>query len=268
MGRHLVYTLALDLGGTTAHRNMAKLLVSSLLRTHFDGDIVVFHNSPHPLFMVPRAGVREVALHPLDAPSVHWGFVEIAQSCKHAVIEHLHPEGYDKVMFIDCDCVATRSINHLLDGNWDLAFFAETTAMIQNGAYGAYLTDQEFAEIERDGINSGTWAVAGSRCLELLHRWRAVDAMPPRVTPCLREQSAFNRVVLDWDGEVVEWPRREIALPFCDGNLQRYWDWEPAAIIHAAGAGTVNHKLPFLFSVFCMKFLYDPQLTLFNILEM
>ncbi len=67
---------------------------------------------------------------------------------------------------------------------------------------------------------------------------------------------------------MIEWPRHEIALPFCWGNLQRYVEWEPAAIIHAAGAGTVNHKLPFLFGVYCMKFLYDPQLTLFNIMEM
>ncbi len=268
MGRHLVYTLALDMGGATAHRNMAKLLVSSLLRTRFDGDIVVFHNSPNPLFMVPRSGVREVALHPLQEPEEHWGFVEIAQSCKHAVIEHLHPEGYDKVMFIDCDCVVTRSINHLLEGPWDLAFFAETSAPIQDGAYGAYLTPEERAELRRDGINSGTWAVTAPRFLELLQRWRTVDASPPGMIPCLREQSAFNRVVLDWEGTVIEWPRHEIALPFCHGNLQIYWQWEPAAIIHAAGAGSVHHKLPFLFSMFCMKFLYDSQLTLFNILEM
>ena len=81
MGRHLVYTLALDMGGATAHRNMAKLLVSSLLRTRFDGDIVVFHNSPHPLFMVPRKGVREVALQsrrkylktPVSVRETEWG---------------------------------------------------------------------------------------------------------------------------------------------------------------------------------------------------
>ena len=66
MARNLIYTLALDYVETTAHRNLAKLLVSSLLRTRFSGDILVFHTSPAPLFMVAREGVREVVL---DVPA-------------------------------------------------------------------------------------------------------------------------------------------------------------------------------------------------------
>lgn len=39
--RNLVYTVAIDRPGQTGHRNMAKMLVSSLLRTRFSGDIMV-----------------------------------------------------------------------------------------------------------------------------------------------------------------------------------------------------------------------------------
>lgn len=58
-GRYLAFTVALDPPGSPGHRMMSKLLASSLLRTHFDGDVVVFRNSPEPLFRVPRQGLEE-----------------------------------------------------------------------------------------------------------------------------------------------------------------------------------------------------------------
>ena len=87
--RNLVYTLALDPAGATGHRNLAKMLVSSLLRTRFSGDILVFHNSPAPLFMVAREGVREVRMKVPAKAGKNGGFVTYAQSCKHAVAEHI-----------------------------------------------------------------------------------------------------------------------------------------------------------------------------------
>ncbi|MGI8605403.1 MAG: hypothetical protein ACR2OZ_20710 [Verrucomicrobiales bacterium] len=51
-GRHLAYTVAFDAPGSPGHRMMAKMLASTLLRTYFDGDVIVFRNSPDPLFRV------------------------------------------------------------------------------------------------------------------------------------------------------------------------------------------------------------------------
>ena len=66
---------------------MAKFLVLSLLRTRFDGDIVVFKNSLEPLFMVPRAGVREVFIE-TQAPNDE-KFWDYAQSWKFRVRHQL-----------------------------------------------------------------------------------------------------------------------------------------------------------------------------------
>jgi hypothetical protein len=265
MGRHLVYTVALDAGGTTGHRNLAKMLVSSLLRTRFSGDILVFHNSPHPLFMVARKGVREVRL--TDVAPVD-DFRAFSQSRKHAVAGQIDPAGYDKVMFIDCDSLVLRNPDHLLAGDWNLAFYAEMRTRIQDYPYGGYLSPKEEQSLTREGINSGTWAVAAPHLGEFLERWRNVEAIAPARHSFLREQSAFNRVVLDWKGPVFEWPRREIAMPLCWPNLVRYDDYSRATIVHAAGGGHLDHKLRFLFSAFAGRFLFDPQLALFNILEM
>jgi hypothetical protein len=66
---HLVYTIAFDPPGKVGTRVMAKMLAASLMRTHFAGDIVIFRNSPTPMFLVERKGLEEVFaqhLHGLD----------------------------------------------------------------------------------------------------------------------------------------------------------------------------------------------------------
>ena len=122
--RHLAYTLALDHPpGATGHRTMAKFLVLSLLRTRFSGDIVVFKNTREPLFMIPRAGVREVFIETEPPPGED--FWDYAQSWKFRVRHRLDVAGYEKVLFLDADCLALRSVDPLLSGDWDLAVYPE-----------------------------------------------------------------------------------------------------------------------------------------------
>ncbi len=271
MSRHLVYTLALDPDGAMEHRNMAKLLVSSILRSGFTGDVVVFHNSPHPLFMVRRANVREVRIEAVGAPGDDHSFQYYAQSFKHSLAQHIHPEGYDKIAFIDCDAVVIKPLDPLLKGDWDLAVLPEAWTQIQSGYFGCYLTAQERENLRMEGINSGTWAVRASRWCELMKTWRAIEAEPApfREGNCLFEQSAFNRLVLDWScgGRVVKWPMHEVALPFCPGGLSFFGQYMNSTIVHVAGAG-LPVKMQFLFSVFAAAYLHDQRYTLLNILEM
>ncbi|MEZ5301895.1 MAG: hypothetical protein R3F11_14795 [Verrucomicrobiales bacterium] len=56
-----IYTIAFDAPGyALAQRAMAKLLASSLLRTFFDGEILIFRNSPAPIFAIERERVDEI----------------------------------------------------------------------------------------------------------------------------------------------------------------------------------------------------------------
>jgi hypothetical protein len=267
MGRNLVYTLALDRAGETGHRNLAKLLVSSLLRTRFSGDILVFHNSSSPLFMLAREGVREVRID-LPENGCARAFGGLAQSSKHAVAAQIAAARYDRVMFIDCDAVVLRNIDTLLASSGELAVVAEPDSDITTYPYGGYLSAAERASFVREGFNSGTWAVSGARFGEFVTRWRETETQTPPGGECLREQSAFNRVVLDWDDTMMIWPHHLIALPFCNRHAAAYHTYSDATIVHAAGGRSVDHKLRFLFGVFAGAFLFDPQLVLFNILEM
>jgi hypothetical protein len=268
MARNLVYTVALDPVGTTGHKNLAKMLVSSLLRTRFSGDVLVFHNSPGPLFMVPRESVKEIRVETPTAESKNGAFAAFAQSAKHAVASMIDHSAYEKIMFIDCDAVALRNIDHLFRGEWDIAVFAEPGRSIQEECYGVYLTSKELRSLKREGLNSGTWAVSGSKYEKLISHWRRVEATAPRKGGWFREQSAFNRVVLDWDGTVRQWPKSAVALPLCNNRYAPYRSYMRSTILHAAAGDGVNYKLQFLFSAFAGSFLFDPQLALLNILEM
>ena len=262
--RHLVYTIALDCPGERGQRNLAKLLVSSLLRTGFGGEIVVFHTTPDPLFLVARAGVREVRLKlPRNAPRGP-AFVAFAQSWKHEIGEHIDASAYGKIMFLDCDSLVLRNVDHLLEGEWDFAVLRDVGSRIQDFCWGGYLTAAERDTLNCAGFNSGSFAVRSERFHELLDWWRDVERA--RVRGFLREQSAFNRVVLDWDGALWEWDPREIVLPFAPSA--HYRDCAAAAIVHAAGGGSPEERAQFLFGMFASVFLFDSQLMLFNVLEM
>ena len=268
MPRNLVYTVALDYADTTGHRNLAKMLVSSLLRTRFSGDIVVFHNSPAPLFQIAREGVREIVL---DVPASALSGDDLAgyaRSAKHAAATHIDAAAYGKILFIDCDAIVLRNIDRLLTGDWDFACFAEPGTRIQEDAYSGYLTRPEHRKLVHEGVNSGTWAVSGARFQEFIRRWRKVESGKPARFDGFREQSAFNRVVLDWDGRLHTWPHRTIALPLCNPALASYRGCMEADIVHAAGGDGVDYKLRFLFGVFAAVFIFDSQLTLFNVMEM
>src|SRR5688572_25551815 len=152
MPRHLFYTLALDHPpGAVGHRDMAKLLVLSLLRTRCSGDIVVFKNSPDPLFMVPRAGVREV-LVATDGPEDPLEFWDYAQGWKFRVAEQLDVRGYDKVLFLDADCLALRSLDPLLEGDWDIGYYSEPGSQAASRWFGCFISDEEGGRLDWEGV--------------------------------------------------------------------------------------------------------------------
>jgi hypothetical protein len=167
-------------------------------------------------------------------------------------------------MFVDCDSLALRNLDDLLEGDWELAVLRDAGSRIQDYCWGGYLTVEERQTLGCAGFNSGTFAVRADRFQELLETWRTVEQQP--VADFLREQSAFNRVVLDWHGGTREWHPRQIALPFVTGA--HYRDYSAAAIVHAAGGGLPEERSRFLFGLFASAFLFDSQLVLFNVLEM
>ena len=272
-GRHLAFTVALDPPGSPGHRSMARMLVSSLVRTHFDGDVVIFHNWEEPIFRVLRHGVHEIRV---KAPEIH-GLpgAEEAWCWKYRVRAWLEAAAYDKVLFLDADCLALRNLDHLLEGEWDIAFQPETGLSITLPQFSCFLTDEERRTLKRNGVNSGTLAVRGSQFSEIMEEWERIDSGEPKQPRHCSDQGSWNRLLLDHTTRtsLTTSPRWK-AVPFQRGEVQfpmylhpQFNLYKDAALVHCLG-GDTRVKLQFMFGLYMSTFFWDEASTISSLLDM
>ena len=245
------------------HWTMAKMLVLSLLRTRFDGDIVVFKTCPEPLFLVPRAGVREVLIDAGDPGSLH--FWDHAQAWKFLVHEQLEVNGYDKVIFLDADFLALRDIGPLFEGDWDLRVYAEPGSWVGMGLFNCFISEKEAKATTAPGINGGLLAVRAAIYHEVMQTWERIHFGPsPRPKHCT-DQGALTRLILDTTLRTHLFTRTEVGMPLA--HDPRAQDYLRCALIHAAGASNFDDKLRFVFGLYLSTFFYDRQAMLVQILD-
>ena len=259
--RLLVYTIAFDSEESNRHVTMAKMLVSSLLRTYFSGSILVIKNTEAPLFLVPRAGVDEVYVETsnIDRKKLHLA----AWTWKYRAGEIIDHQDFDRILFVDCDCLALRNIDHLFDGETDITYQPEPLP-VTHPEFNAYLTNAEMKTLTRRGINSGTWAVSAHCYHEIMEAWQTIHESSPARPQRWLEQAAWNRVVLDtgftskpFEPDCVRFPLNH------DLDFRAY---HGASIIHAQG-GRRTEKSRLLLAMYFQNFYYDEGSTMFHILE-
>ena len=268
--KNLIYTMAFDSPQSEGYRFLGKMLVSSLLRTFFHGDIVVFRNSPAPLFMVERKGLEEVYL---ETPQMEGQEgAEEAWCWKYRVAELIeNPEQYDKILFLDCDSLALRNIDHLLEGDWDIRYQPERRKPMNGRSFQAFLTEEEMAlAAKRDGANSGTIAVRGSKFHEVMEHWRDIDESEMVRDSGFRDQASWNALLLRCAQEPATWG----AEPFPVGEVQfpgyldpHYSSYTKAALTHNIMPDTLE-KIEFTFGLYMRTFFCDPTGLFFSMLEM
>lgn len=263
--RHLAYTLALDdPPGAVGHRTMAKFLTLSLLRTRFAGDIVIFRNSPAPLFMVPRAGVREVFIKTgRPGKKTFWDY---AQAWKFRVREHLDVRGYDKVLFLDADCLALRNINAMLAGDWDLAYYPEPQSHAGMHWFNCFISKAEAARLDCAGVNGGILAVRADLYHGVMEAWERIHFGPAPRKKFFADQAALTRLVIDTELRKRPLLLADVATPFgCDPRPGVYFE---SCLVHLAGSPSFEHKLRFMFGLYMNTFFLDRQATLLHMLDL
>lgn len=290
--KNLVYTVAFDAPRSESYRFLARMLASSLLRTFFTGDIVVFRNSPAPLFLVERKGLEEIFL---EIPEMHGQErAELAWGWKYKVAELIDPEPYDKILFLDCDSLALRNIDHLLEGDWDIRYQPERGKPANGTSFNAFLTEEELAlAAGRDGANSGTLAVRGAIFHEVMREWGRIDEGTPLRDSGYRDQASWNKLLLHCGMRNGDCGARETtgvansggerrgptgcgwrAEPFPEGEVQfpcyldpHYASYSKAALTHNIAADT-KEKVEFTFGLYMRTFFCDPTGVFFSMLEM
>ncbi len=242
---------------------MAKLLVLSLLRTRFRGDIVVFKNSPEPLFLVPRAGVSEIEIetHGPDGDD----FWHYAQQWKFRARHHLDPTGYDKVVFFDADCLALRDVSALLDGRWDIAYYPEPGSHAGERFFNCFIDDDERGHLAQPGVNGGVLAVRAELFEKVMARWERIHDGPAPREKFFADQAALTRLIIETRLKKRALGRADLATPFSyDPRAQDYF---AATLVHLAGSNNLDEKLRFMFGLYLNTFFFDPQALLLQVLE-
>ncbi len=270
----LVYTVAFDLPGWRGSRTMSKLLVSSLLRGFWAGEIVVFRNFETPLFPVERKGLEEVFV---PTPDLGEG-TEAGKRCLKEALEArfravdwiVEPERFDWIAYLDADCLALRDLEHLFAGEADLLVQPERDRpLASETVFNGYLETSEPKSarngwLGREGINAGTFAVRGSKFRQLMEEWRRIYESDPIRHGEFRDQTAFNRLLLDSDLRIQPFERGEIQFPF---HLDKgFLDYRQAALLHFVG-GKQRDKVDLAFALHMMRTYGDESGLFLDLLE-
>ena len=243
---------------------MAKFLTLSLLRTRFSGDIVVFKNTPEPLFMIPRAGVREVLIK--TRPPKKQKFWDYAQQWKFRVRHYIDVKGYDKVLFLDADCLALQNIDSLLAGRWDIGIYPEPGTRAGMHWYNTFITDEEAGRLTCEGINGGTLAVRAPIYHEVMAEWERIHSGRAVRKRYLSDQGALTRMVLDTSLRQRRYLADDIATPFAfNQHPAQYFG---SRLVHLAGTVAFEAKLRFMFGLYLNTFFFDPQAALLHIFDL
>ena len=243
---------------------MAKFLALSLLRTRFSGDIVVFRNTPTPLFMVPRTGVREVFIETKKPRGED--FWDYAQSWKFRVRHLLDVSGYDKVLYLDADCLALRNIDAVLAGRWDFKYYSEPGSWAGQRWFNCFISKKEAAKLKCEGVNGGMLAVRAALYHEVMELWESIHFGPAPRKKFFADQAALTRLAIDSPRRKRSFTRKEVAAPFShDPRPQAYF---AASLVHLAGCKDFDQKLRFMFGLYLNTFFCDPQAMLLHILDL
>jgi hypothetical protein len=243
---NLCYTIALDRPGQETHRRLTRLLVTSLLRTGWHGRITVFRNTARPILPEAHPAVTEIVLK--AQPSSEW---HRTMSWKYRLRDQLDLSGIGKVLYLDCDCLALRSLNQLMLGSWDI-YTAPEPGRITEFPFNGYLTDAEMKSLRHaPGLNAGTFGIRASRFREVMATWEKIHGREPRRKFKNRNQHSWNRLILDTPLRHRPFAQGEVQFPFL--HRANYLDYRRAALVHAADRSP-EEKLAFLFGLWMEVF--------------
>lgn len=185
----LCYTVALDMNEVKCYRQQARMLVASLKRSGFKGDIKIIHNGDTEIFDHPHPEVEEIGID-VPASTAH------CYRVKFRARDLLSTEGYDWVMFLDTDFIVSCSLDGWFAGSEIIRFATEPSFNIDGPQFNGFLTDEEMVSLKREGINSGAFVVRADHFHEVMSRWEELDALDsPRCK--LGDQHAWNRLLVD-----------------------------------------------------------------------
>jgi GR25 family glycosyltransferase involved in LPS biosynthesis len=251
----LCYTVALDLKEVKFYRQQARMMVASLKRCGFSGDIKIIHNGDTEIFDQPHPNVEEIGI---ETPAT----TALCYRVKFKARDLFSVEGYDWVMFLDSDFIIHANLDSWFTGPEIIRYATEPGFEIHYPQFGAFLTDHEMESLKRDGINSGAFVIKANHFHEVMALWQEIDA--GETTRCKAgDQHAWNRLLLD-----TKLPTKLLANPDVKYfyNHAHVMEMLKAPVLHFCGIDA-GERVMAMQAKFISHFHTDGDGTLVRLLE-
>jgi len=234
----LFASLLLDRSGSRAARQLGKVQISSLLRSLFNGDIVIWRNFPEPLYIVERKGFHELDFAPNGLLREEEDLAEVSSEPRFRMATSLidHGARYSWIILAHEDVIALRNWDHLFEN----------------------IVEDVLVSTRADGVlDSGFFAVRGGVYERFLAKWS-----------CWRESAARG----DFLSEVIstsaltfkEFERGEVVRPFEEGV--GVGEMMEAAVVHFEG-GKGEEKTKLAFALHMMRTFGDKDGLFLDLME-
>jgi hypothetical protein len=255
--KRLVYTIAIDAVGSDLHFRMAAMLARSLVSTCFIGDIIIFTNlEKWPKEHVP-GNVKVIVI---QATYVSWA---ATMDWKWTVANLIDSSNYQVIYYIDADCIALRSIDHLFIEGYDFMYQQEPGQKMKDWCHNSLFTTEELTRYGAcGGVNGGTLICSGNAYSSVMQHWAEYAGRTPESSNTWgKDQSALNLLVahgrsLGYSHRPIE--HGEIQFPLIGDT---FWvTYMQSALLHAAmGEGFENAKKKhqFLSGIEFQRYFYD-----------
>ncbi len=186
-----------------------KFLISSLLRSNFEGEIKVFRNLEQPLYKVDRRKLDEtyVPLHAENLDNLYeygatWEFLN-------TLVERIQPHDWAWVVVADPSSLAMRSLDHLLP---------ERSTEVGH-PYAAPEVDFVYTPQTRlvDGVlknevSRGLWAVRGEHFGLVMEQWKK-NWITHQSTMLVSETEIWSQVVKELPLRKKVFEKDEVLAP-------------------------------------------------------
>lgn len=263
--KSLIYTIALDPPDSDYHQFMVRLLVSSITSSGFDGDVLVITNSKERLFKAKRIRIREVSLPP--SITEQQSFATTVKSLRYRASKYFNPLSYDKIMYVDCDCLFIRNPATLLAYHFDLMYSQDSWKRLSSPWHLLPLAIRASDTFVGSGPNDGFWWVRAGIYNKLMAHVERAMLQTVRELPSNTDlfSVAWTQVLIETSYQIAPIPLNSIRSPEMEkltlGQLDK------ATLLHFTGSQRpLQQKLSHMIGVFTAT--HNPQiakaLLLFN----
>ena len=207
---------------------------------------MVFTNAINRLFESKRKGLREIGFELAGIESHE--ISEVARTFKFKAREYINAQKYDKIMFLDCDCICITRPESMLLGEVDIMYLNESWSTVTDSLRCGYLSEDEVITLKRPRVNSGCWWTRGRYYRSIMEEWERVQQSEKGRNHSGFHESSWAKALLNSRLNAGTFSTDAVGFPLVE--RRPLLEYDAAVILHFAKACAAKVKLAHMIGFF------------------